>query len=158
MDILKNNLKTKNMENQNIDPIKIIIPKNVKHLMNIERTPEQEKELERALFGDGMRKFGDEYRWFTFLSLSKIRDTYFPTLGTIGMVYKEWIGETDKEIIVIRYTNAGIDIGVGRSEYLARMNVTNIGKSVLPDPNINMQKINEQLKLEWVLPGFYIDE
>ena len=146
------------MENENTDNTKITIPENVKHLLDIERTPEQEKELEEALFGKDTSLFGDQYRWFVFLSLSKIRDSYFPTLGTIGMVYKEWVGETDKEVVVIRYTNAGIDIGVGRSELRARMDITNIGKSILPDPNMNIEKINEQLKLEWVLPSFYIDE
>ena len=146
------------MENENTDNTKITIPDSIKHLIDIERTPEQEKELEEALFGKGTSLFGDQYRWFAFLSLSKIRDSYFPLLGTVGMVYKEWVGETDKEVVVIRYTNAGIDIGFGRSEYRARMNITNIGKSILSDPSMNIQKINEQLKLEWVLPDLYIDE
>lgn len=146
------------MENQNKDSTKIIIPENVKHLLNIERTPEQEKELEEALFGKRTSLYGDQYRWFKFLSLSKIRDTYFPNLGILGMVYKEWVGETNENVVVIRYTNAGIDIGVGRSELRARMGITNIGKSVLPDPNMNIEKINEQLKLEWSFPNLYIDE
>ena len=150
------------MENQNTDPTKIIIPDSVKHLIDIERTPEQEKELEEALFGKGQILPVLVYKWFVFSSLSKIKDICVPSLNIVN---KEWVGETnDGKVVIIKYsnleqiTNTKIDLGVGASEIRARFDIKNIASSKLPDFGMNVEKLNQQLKLEWVLPSFYIDE
>ena len=118
--------------------------------------------MEEALFGKDQISPILIYKWVTFLSLSKIKDICAPSLGVVD---KEWVGETkDDKIIVIKYSNleqlinTKIDVGIGASEIRARSNITNIASSKLPDFGMNVGKLSEQLKLEWVLPSFYIDE
>lgn len=89
------------------------------------------------------------FKYFTFESMSKIKDI----LG-----YKEWIGETDDDVVVIIYKAGVLNVGVGDSEIKARCSIEVVGQSQAPDVNINLAKINDQLKLEWILPKGYLDE
>ena len=133
----------------------IIIPEHVKHLMDIERTPEQEKELEEALFGPCNMKYEDQFKYHSFLSVGQ----------TINTPYKEWVGETvNDDIVVIRYKNGDLLIGTGRSEIKARNNVLLVGGTknskgeVGVYENLTLNKINKYLKLEWILPATYIED
>lgn len=89
------------------------------------------------------------FKYFTFESLSKTKDT---------SLYKEWIGETDREVVVIIYKGGALDIGIGYSEVKARGNLERVGQSMSQDANMNLEKMNKQLNLEWVLPSGFLDE
>lgn len=116
----------------------------------MERTPNQEKELENLLFGPPKFYTAAElYRWFYFDSLSQTKNTDF---------YKEWIGETKtNDVVVLKYTNNGIEIGSGNSEINARKDMKAVAE-VKRVGKINVGCIVEQLKLEWRLPDDFVDE
>lgn len=143
-------------------------PAKIKELFHKEeRTTEEEKELEEFLFGKANITYHDEFKWHSFLSLSKIRDYSSPSLR-VG--YKEWVGETAiDDVVVIQYSNLSLDkdgimIGCGKSEIRARLNMKNIGKITSKVgqvstfyPNMTIEKINQDLALEWVLPEGYFE-
>ena len=95
------------------------------------------------------------FKYHSFLSLSR----------TISFPYKEWVGETkNDEVIIIRYKEGEISIGTGWNEINAKNNIESIASSkntsglTIHDNGLGIERINEQLKLEWVLPVGYVDE
>lgn len=122
-----------------------------------ERTSEEEKEVEEAIFGKPIFTYQDKFRWFYFVSLSKTLDLGDPFRG-VGC--KEWVGDTKTdEIVVIRYSSAeGLMIGIGYSELKARINLEPIAKTLTHDFSMNIERMNSGLKLEWRLPDTFIDE
>ncbi len=94
------------------------------------------------------------YKFHKFLSLSK----------TKSIPYKEWIGETvNDEIVVVNYIDGILKIGAGYNEIKARSNMDNVGTTQVNgqirfDPSLTLDDINKQLKLEWVFPDGYFEE
>lgn len=95
------------------------------------------------------------FKHHSFLSLSKI----------INTPYKEWMGETkNDEIVIVKYKNGTLGIGAGWNEIEARKYMQlfgctrNILGLAMHDNNLTIEKINKDLKLEWVLPSGYIEE
>lgn len=99
----------------------------------------------------------EHFKYHSFLSLSKVINMFS---------YKEWRGETkNNEIVIISYRDGELKIGAGWNEIKAKINMELVamtkdmlGKLVVHDNNYNIEKINNQLKLEWILPEGFIDE
>ncbi|MEK6882449.1 MAG: hypothetical protein AABY22_22705 [Nanoarchaeota archaeon] len=97
----------------------------------------------------------DYFRFHNFLSFCKIKN----------IPYKEWMGETkNDEIVIINYREGIVIIGAGYNEIKARQNMRALCETrdmlglLRHDDNVNIHKIDNMLKLEWVLPEGYIDE
>ena len=124
--------------------------KRIDELLTMDRNANQEKELENLLFGPPKFYTAAElYRWFYFDSLSQTKNTDY---------YKEWVGETKtNDIVVLKYTANGIEIGSGNNETNARKDMKVVAE-VKRIGKINVGRIVEQLKLEWRLPDDFVDE
>jgi hypothetical protein len=78
---------------------------------------------------------------------------------TKSFPYKEWVGETSTdEIVVLLYKEGEVHMGTGYSEIKARSKIERIAAASGHDENMNLTKMNKQLELEWVLPEGYFEE
>ena len=161
-DETKDKMQKEDPANSEAESPAFVMPENVSAYVRAlfdkeERTPEEEKEVEEALFGKPRYTYQDKFRWFYFVSLSKTLDFEDPTSG-VGR--KEWVGDTKtNEIVVIRYTSAnGLMIGIGFSELKARINLEPVARNPSYDPSMTIERVNSCLRLEWRLPDYFIDE
>ena len=110
--------------------------------------------LDKKMSESGTNEKLTFYKFHKFLSLAK----------TKSIPYKEWMGETiNDEIVVVNYTEGVLRIGSGYSEIKARNNMYSVGTTQVNgyirfDPNLTVNEISNQLKLEWVLPDGYFEE
>lgn len=147
----KMDLSNQNEKNESETPK---ISKRAEQLLNKERTAEEEKELEELLFGKSQMKYDDQFKFHKFESINQTRN--YP--------YKEWLGETvNDETVVVRYYNGELWIGAGRSEVKARNNMLKAGvtkdkRGVVNINNLTLERMNQDLRLEWILPSGYIEE
>lgn len=100
-------------------------------------------------------KYIDLFRFHHFLSISKIKN----------VPYKEWVGETkNDEIVIINYKQGSVIIGAGENEIKARQNMRAICETrdtlglLRHDLGMDIYKVNDMLKLEWVFPDGYLEE
>ena len=96
------------------------------------------------------------FKYHSFTALSKIKNM---------LLYKEWLGETkNDEIVIISYKNGELRVGAGWSEIKARQNMElvcetrDINGVLVYHNNITINHINEIMQLEWKIPDDYIDE
>ena len=102
-------------------------------------------------------RYEDKFKFHSFVSIQKTRN--FP--------FQEWVGETkNDEIIIINYKENNLFVGAGNNEINARKNLEIVGKTEImaanttltSNVNITLEKINSELKLEWVFPSGMIEE
>ena len=100
-------------------------------------------------------KYHDQFKHHKFLSVNQTRES----------PHKEWIGETaNDEVVVVKYENGELYIGAGWNEIKARADLKNVAITknqngeIRIDKDLTLTKINEDIKLEWVLPDGFVDE
>lgn len=97
----------------------------------------------------------DHFKFHYFLSISKIKN----------VPYKEWVGETkNDEIVIINYREGTVIIGTGYNEIKARQDMRAVCETrdqlglLRHDNGMNIYKMNDLLKLEWKFPEGYVEE
>lgn len=100
-------------------------------------------------------KYIDLFKFHHFLSISKIKN----------VPYKEWVGETkNDEIVIINYKEGTIIIGSGYNEIKARQDMRAVCETkdqlglLRHDGGMDIYRVDSMLKLEWVFPEGYIEE
>ena len=84
-------------------------------------------------------KYEDKFKFHSFVSIQKTRN--FP--------FQEWVGETkNDEIVIINYKENKLSIGTGNNELKARMNFELVGKTIVPNVSMTVERMNNELKLE----------
>lgn len=123
----------------------------------IEKIKQQEIENNTLETADGLPPLEriNYFKYHSFASLSKIR----------SIPYKEWMGETiNDEIVVVNYRNGSVIVGAGFNEIKARQNMElvcetrNQTGALVHNNTITINDINEMMKLEWKIPADYIEE